>query len=94
METLIKLITDNPVIASAISGAIVAFVAFVKPIAKALQQALIRRIDQAWPDDCDNVSHEEKIRRTVNAVNSQTLLPRGTIERTVRKHKTNPPPVD
>jgi hypothetical protein len=94
METLINLIVDNPIIASAVSGAVVAFVAFIKPIAKALRRALIRRIDQAWPDDCDNVTYEEKIRRTVEAVNAQTLIPRGTIERTVREHKTNPPPVE
>ena len=96
METLIQLISDNPVIASAVAGALTATVAFIRPIAKALQRALIRRIDQAWPDDedCDNVSHEEKIRRTVEAVNAQTLIPRGTIERTVRSYKTNPPPVE
>jgi hypothetical protein len=94
METLINLIVDNPIIASAIGAIVAAFVAFVKPIAKALQRALIRRIDRAWPDDCEHVTHEEKIRRTVEAVNAQTLIPRGAIERTVRKHKTNPSPVE
>lgn len=90
LDALLQFVTDNPIASSAVGAVVAAFVAFVKPIARALQRALIRRIDQAWP--IGDLPHEKKVAITVDRVNAQTLIPRGTIEKTVRKHKSNPPP--
>jgi hypothetical protein len=83
LDTLIKAITDNPVASTLVVGALASVGAFIKPIARALQDALIRRIDQAWPDEGGD---EERIRKTVSKVNSQTFLPRSMVETAVRKH--------
>lgn len=91
VSLLYKLIIDNPSISTVIATALVAVIAFFKPIAAAIQKALIRRIDQAWPND--DSEYESKVQHTVDAV-SQSLrpVPRSTVERAVRKHKSNPPP--
>ncbi|MDP6423255.1 MAG: hypothetical protein QGG14_00815 [Planctomycetota bacterium] len=81
-----QLILDNPITASVIA----AIGLFIKPIAKALQAALIRRIDRLWPDVGP---HEERVRKTVDAL-SLSRVPgvRPIVEAAVRKHKSNPPP--
>lgn len=93
ISLILKIIKENPVLSAAFSGALVTVAAFFKPIAVALQRALIRRIDQAWPDDCTVLSHEEKVKRTLDIVNSGTpYATRSMIEKVIRKHKSNPPP--
>ncbi len=89
VETVMKLISENPITAGVIGTVLATVAAFFRPIMRALQAALIRRIDRAWPD---NGGHEERVRKTVEVVKSQTLLPRGIVEREVRKHKSTPPP--
>lgn len=88
-EALLKLITENPITAGAIGTAVAAVVAFFKPVMRAAQRALVRRIEQAWPEDGGD---EERVRKTVDRVNSQTLMPRTFVESAVRKHKSIPPP--
>lgn len=91
VSLLYKLVIDNPTLSTSIAGVLLAVIAFFKPIAAALQRALIRRIDQAWPND--DSEYESKVRRTVEAVsNSLRPVPRSTVEKAVRRHKSNPPP--
>lgn len=89
LEYVLELVTQNPLTSSAIGAGLAAVVAFFKPIMRALQRALVRRIQQAWPEDGGD---EERVRKTVDAVNSQTIFPRGMVETAVRKHKSIPPP--
>ena len=88
-ESLLKLVTENPITASALGAFAAAAVAFFKPVMRALQRALVRRIDQAWPD---NGGHEERIRKTIDTVTSETVipLPRSLVDRVIRDHKSTP----
>ncbi len=88
-DNLLKLVTENPITAGAIGTAVAAVVAFFKPVMRALQRALVRRIEQAWPEDGGD---EERVRKTVDKIQSQTLMPRTFVESAVRKHKSIPPP--
>lgn len=82
----VALVSNNPIEAALLAVAI----AFIKPIANALQRALVRRIDKAWPD---NGSHEERVRKTVDALSSTIVpVPRAIVEHAVRKQKSTPPP--
>ena len=46
-EALIKVITANPITTGLLGAALATVVGFFKPIMRALQAALIRRLDQA-----------------------------------------------
>ncbi len=82
---LFELVMSNPLTSGAVAAGVAAVVAFFKPVARAVQRALVRRIDQAWPDDEDD--HETAVQRTADAVSARSLLPRGVVEAQVRKHK-------
>lgn len=90
ISLLLKIVTENPAVSAAIAGAIVSIVAFFKPIMAALQRALIRRIDQAWPDS--TIDYEEKVKRTVDVVSKGLPVSKKYVEGEIRKHKSNPPP--
>ena len=82
-----EVLLDHP----AVVAALAAIMGFLVPVMRALQAALIRRIDQAWPADGDD-DHEERIRKTVERVRTRVPLPRSFIERHVRVHKSGAPP--
>ena len=82
----VAIVSNNPIESALVALAI----AFIKPIANALQRALVRRIDRAWPD---NGSHEEKVRKAVDTLSSTIVpVPRAMVEHAVRKQKSTPPP--
>lgn len=80
----VAIVTNNPVE----SALAVIAIAFIKPIANAAQRAIVRRIDRAWPD---KGSHEERVRKTVDALSSAVPVPRAMVERAVRRQKSTPP---
>lgn len=61
MEDFFKLVMENPITAGAIGTAIAAVIAFFKPIMRALQRALIRRIEAQWPDGKDGRKTRESV---------------------------------
>ena len=97
MDDLIKTLYENPITAGAIVTALAGVGAFFKPIMRAAQAALVRRIDQAWVDEADYDDNvEERVRRTAERVRSQTIvpLPQAYVETRVRKmvSESDPPP--
>ncbi len=80
-----QVLSDNSIAAVVVA----LLLAFIKPVLWALQRALIRRIDQAWPDEGE---HEDRVKLTVDTVNESTIWPRSTVENLVRKHKSISPP--
>lgn len=91
-EVLIAVITENPVTSGIMGTALAALAGFFRPIMRALQAALVRRIDQAWVDD--DSDHDERVRRTAERVRRGMLvtLPRGFVETQVRIQKSEAPP--
>ncbi len=89
MESLLQAISTNPITAGAVATVLAAIVAFFRPIMRALQTALVRRINQAWLDESEaaNGDVDEHVRRTAERVRSQTLMPlsRDYVESQVRK---------
>ena len=93
-DVLLKAVSENPITSAIGATAIGSVGAFFRPIARALQAALVRRIDQAWAEDDDATPHAERVRRTVERVQGSTIVPLspGYVERAVRQHKSTPPP--
>ncbi len=92
-DTLIKAITDNPLTTGLVGTAIAGVVGFFRPIMRALQAALVRRIDQAWTDTDSECTHDDRVRQAADRVLSTTLVPmtRNFVEERVRKVKSEPP---
>lgn len=97
-DEILTTVLDNPIIAGAIGTALAGVLAFFKPIMRALQTALVRRINQAWVDEADAEDDdiEKRVRRTSRRLLSQTIvpLPKGLVEAHVRKavSSSEPPP--
>ena len=89
MENLLQAISANPITAGVVGTALAAVAAFFRPIMRALQAALVRRINQAWLDESEaaDCSVDERVRRTADRVRSQTLMPlsQDFVEARVRK---------
>lgn len=96
MENLLQAISANPITAGAVATALAAIVAFFRPIMRALQAALVRRINQAWLDEAANGDVDERVRRTAERVRSQTLMPlsQDFVEARVRKVASESEPPD
>ena len=93
-DEIVKAVTENPIAIGVLATVIGSVGAFFRPIARALQGALVRRIDRAWAEDDDETPHAERVRRTVERVQGSTIVPLspGFVERAVRQHKSTPPP--
>ena len=95
LEAAIKLVETNPITFAAITAVAAATAAFFKPIMRALQRALVRRIEQAWPDDSVDLDDEARVRVATKALSqsaSTSFIPRSLLELAVRNHKSTPPP--
>ena len=86
-DYVVSLVSDNPITASAVGLGAATVARFFRPIMERVQAALIRRIDQAWPDEGTD---EDRVQRTVDAV--RFPMPRSMVESAVRKHKSISPP--
>ncbi len=93
-ETLLKVISENPITSGIVASVLAGVVGFFKPTMRALQTALVRRIDQAWVDEGDEDNHDERIRKTADRVRSSTRFPlsHDFVEKHVRAQKSEAPP--
>lgn len=92
IEAILKLLTDNPITVGVIGTALATVAAFFRPILRALQKAMVRRIDQAWPDG-EDTDDEAKVQAATKKFSQSTMIPipRALVEAAVRNHKSIPP---
>lgn len=91
MEDLVAIVgTDS------VRIALLALAALVGGVAKALAAMLVRRANQQWQDHGDDDDEEIKVTRVTDKVQAESawmsMLPRGVVERQVRKSKGSLPP--
>lgn len=92
MNYLVELVGEE-----SIKIAVVAMALLLWRITKAVADMLVRRADQAYIDDDEDTDEEVRVRRVTDRVQAgstfMSMLPRGIVERQVRKRKdTGAPP--
>ncbi len=91
MDYLVELVGEE-----SIKIAVVATALLLWGVAKAVAAALVRKADQQWLDHGDDSDQEIKVRRVTDKVLADStlmsMLPRGVVERQVRRRKDTGPP--
>ena len=91
MDYLIEIVGADNIKIGVIALAVLAY-----GVAKAWASMLVRRADQQWQDHGDDDDNEMKVRRVTDKVQAESalmsMLPRGVVERQVRKSRGSGPP--
>lgn len=91
MDYLVELVGEE-----SIKIAVVAVALLLWRLAKAHTDMLVRRADQHYLDQGDDPGEEIKVRRVTDKVQADSalmsMLPRGVVERQVRRRKDTGPP--